>query len=105
MGMEFFILGIPRSKPRIYRFGELARKLVVIYSDAEWTVLDKEQWLNKGLGGILWEPIKPLVAAALDCPQQLVDALGLRKTQIILLELMAASGIIFTYGELFVDKT
>ena len=37
-------------------------------------------------------------AAALDTPQQLVDALSNRKKQIIPLELMAAAGMLFTYG-------
>ena len=76
MGMDFFILGFPLLKPKNYKLGELVRKPIVIYSDAEWTVLDKEPWLHKGLGGILFEPGHLPVAEAVDCPQELVDALG-----------------------------
>ena len=41
MGMEFFLNGIPLMKACIYVLGELKRKPVIIYSDAEWTVLDQ----------------------------------------------------------------
>ena len=39
-------------------------------------------------------------AAAVDTPQELIDALSVRKTQIIPLELMAAAGMLVTYGHL-----
>ena len=100
MGMGLFIRGIPLLKPRLYKLGEIQRPPVIIYSDAEWTVLDKPPWLSKGLGGPMWEPAqKPRAAAAADTPQQLVDGLSKRETQIIPLELMAAAGMLYTYGE------
>ena len=40
------------------------------------------------------------MAAAIDYPQELVDALGARKTQVIPFELMATVGIIFTYAKM-----
>ena len=55
MGIEFFLKGIPFMKSRIYKFGELKRKPVMVYSDAEWTILERHPWLQKGLGGILWK--------------------------------------------------
>ena len=48
---------------------------VIIYSDAEWTVLDKSPWLSSGLGGIMCEPGQDPWAAAIHTPQHLVDAL------------------------------
>ena len=98
MGFEFFIKGIPLLKPRIYKLGELKKQPVLVYSDAKWTVLEKPPWLLKGLGGILWKQGCKPQAAAGDTPQHLVDALSHRKTQIIPLELMAAAGMMFTYG-------
>ena len=99
IGMEFFIKGIPLLSPRIYKLGEIRSPPLLFYSDAEWTVLDKPPWLSKGLGGIMWQPgLKPF-AAAVDTPQHLVDALSPRKTQIIPLELMAAAGMLYTYGD------
>ena len=71
---------------------------MLVYSDAEWTVLEKPPWLLKGLGGILWKQGCKPQAAAGDTPQHLVDALSHRKTQIISLELFAAAGMMFTYG-------
>ena len=50
MGMEFFFKGIPLSKPRIYHLGAVRQPPVLIYSDAEWTVLDKPPWLREGWG-------------------------------------------------------
>ena len=55
MGMELFLKGIPLMKPRVYKLGEITRKPVIVYSDAEWTILDKHPWLQKGLGGIMWK--------------------------------------------------
>ena len=86
-------------EPRIYKLGEIRLPPLLFYSDAEWTVLDKPPWLNKGLGGIMWQSgVKPS-AAAVDTPQHLVDALSPRKTQIIPLELMAAAGMLYTYQD------
>ena len=73
---------------------------VIIYSDAEWTVLENPPRIKKGLGGILWQPGELPCAAAVDTLQALVDALSPRKTQIIPLELMAAAGMLVTYGHL-----
>ena len=70
----------------------------MIYSDAEWTVLECQPWLRKGLGGILWAD-GVCKAASVDTPDHLVTALSPRKTQIIPLELMAAAGMIHTYRE------
>ena len=55
MGMEAFIKGIPLLKSRIYNLGAVRQLPVVIYSDAEWTVVDEPPWLRKGLGGITWD--------------------------------------------------
>ena len=55
---------------------------------------------KKGLGGILWQPGELPYAAAIDTPQALVDALSTRKTQITPFELMAAAGMLVTYGHL-----
>ena len=45
----------------------------------------------------MWQPgLKPL-AAAVDTPQHLVDALSPRKTHIVSLELMAAAERLYTY--------
>ena len=99
IGMDLFIRGIPMLEPRIYRLGEIRLPPLLLYSDAEWTVLDKPPWLSKGLGGIMWQSgVKPC-AAAVDTPQHLVDALSPRKTQIIPLELMAAAGMLYTYQD------
>ena len=46
----------------------------------------------------MWDDVS-CRAAALDTPQEWVDALSERKTQIIPLELMAAAGMLFTYRE------
>ena len=46
----------------------------------------------------MWDDVSRK-AAALDAPQEWVDALSERKTQIIPLELMAAAGMLFTYRE------
>ena len=83
MGMEFSLKGISFMKPRIYKLGEITRRPIVVYSDAEWTALDKHPWLNKGLGGIVLKPVCKPLAAALDTPQHLVNALRSRKMQII----------------------
>ena len=96
MGMELFLKGIPLMKPRIYKLGELTRKPVIVYSDAEWTILEHHPWLQQGLGGILWKQGCKPRAAPLDTPQHLVDLLSNRKTRIIPLELMAAAGMLFT---------
>ena len=100
MGIEFFLKGIPLLKPRVYQLGAIRKPPVIIYSDAEWTVLDNPPRIKKGLGGIMWQPGELPYAAAVDTPQQLVDALSVRKTQIIPLELMAAAGMLVTYGHL-----
>ena len=100
MGIEIFLKGIPLLKPRIYHLGTIRRPPVIIYSDAEWTVLDNPPSIKKGLGGILWQPGELPYAAAIDTPQVLVDALSPRKTQIIPLELMAAAGMLVAYGHL-----
>ena len=99
IGMELFIRGIPLLEPRIYRLGEIRLPPLLFYSDAEWTVLDKPPWLSKGLGGIMWQSGQKSSAAAVDTPQRLVDGLSPRKTQIILLELMAAAGMLYTYQD------
>ena len=100
MGIEFFLKGIPLLKPRIYHLGAIRRPPVIIYSDAEWTVLENPPRIKKGLGGILWQPSELPCAAALDTPQALVDAMSARETQTIPLELMAAAGMLVTYGHL-----
>ena len=100
MGIEFFLKRIPLLKPRIYQLGAIKKPPVVIYSDAEWTVIDDPPSISKGLGGILWQPGELPYAAALDTPQEFVDAQSTRKTQIIPLELMAAAGMLVTYGHL-----
>ena len=100
MGIEFFLKGIPLLKPRIYQVGAIKKPLVVIYLDAEWIVFDDPPSISKGLEGILWQPGEFPYAAALDTPREFVDALSTRKTQIILLELMAAAGMLVTYGHL-----
>jgi hypothetical protein len=100
MGIEFFLKGIPLLKPRIYQLGAIRRPPVVIYSDAEWTVVEDPPSIKKGLGGILWRPGELPHAAEVDTPQNLVDALSERKTQIIPLELMAAAGMLTTYGHM-----
>ena len=82
-------------KPRLYKLGEIQLPPVIIYSDAEWTVLDKPSWLSKGLWGIMWEPGQEPWAAATDTPQPLVDGLSRRETQIIPLEVMAAAGMLY----------
>ena len=41
MCMEFFTKGMPLLKTRIYHLGAVRQPPVVIYSDAEWTVLEK----------------------------------------------------------------
>ena len=51
MGMVFFIRGVPLLKPRLYTLGEIQLPPAIIYSDAEWTVLDHLPWLSKGLAG------------------------------------------------------
>ena len=47
----------------------------------------------------MWEPGQKPWAAATDTPQQLVDGLSRRETQIIPLELMAAAGMLYTYRD------
>ena len=86
-------------KPRLYNLGEIQLPPVIIYSDAEWTVLDKPSWLSKVLGGIMWEPGQEPWAAATNTPQLSVDGLSKREIQIIPLELMAAAGMLYTYGD------
>ena len=87
-------------KPRVYHLGLIKKAPIIIDPDAEWTVLTDHPGLKKGLGGILWQKDSFPLAAALDTPQRLVDALSPRVTQIILLELMAAAGMLETYGHL-----
>ena len=99
MGMVFFIRGINLPRPGLYKLAEIQLPPVIIYSDADWTVLNKPPWLSKGLGGIMWEPGQKHRAAATDTPQQLVDGLSKRETQIIPLELMAAARMLYTYGD------
>ena len=99
MGMECYVRGISLLKPRLYTLGEIQLPPVIVYSDAEWTVLDKPPWLSKGLGGIVWEPGQGPWAAAVDTPQHLVDGLSRRETLILRLELMAAAGMLYTYGD------
>ena len=78
IGMESFIKGIPLLSPKVYRLGKIRTPPPLFYSDAEWIVLEKPPWLSKGLGGKMWQPgLKPL-AAAVDTPQRLVDALSPR---------------------------
>ena len=98
VGLEFFHRGLRVLKPRIFHLAQVSRRPVVIYSDAEWEVLDKAPWISKGLGGIAWID-ETTVAASVEAPDELVEALSPRKTQIIPLELMAAAGMIHTYGE------
>ena len=61
-------------------------------------MLDREPWLSKGLGGIALFGAT-VRAAALDAPQDLVDGLSQRSTQIIPPELMAAVGMLSTYQQ------
>ena len=98
LGIDFFVRALTLLKPRIYNLAEVRSRPVVVYSDAEWTVLPGPQGLRKGLGGIMWADEK-CFAAALDTPIELVEALQPRKTQIIPLELMAAAGMLETYPE------
>ena len=63
-------------------------------------MLDNPPSIKNGLGGILWQPGELPYAAAIDTPQVLVDALSPRKSHIIPLELMAAAGMLVTYGHL-----
>ena len=67
-------------KPSLYKLGEIQVPPVIIYSDAESTVLDKPSWLSKGLGGIMWEPGQEPWAAATDTLQLLADGLSKRET-------------------------
>ena len=77
---------------------------MIVYSDAEWTILEHHPWLQGGLGGILLtQGCKPR-AGALDTPQHLVDSLSNRKTRIIPLELMAAADMLFTYGPILQEE-
>ena len=99
LATDFFIRGLQLLQPRIYTLGSVNLLPIIIYSDAEWTILDEPPWLRKGLGGILWDDDYPS-AAALDTPHSLVEALPHRKTQIIPLELMAAAGMLHTYGNM-----
>ena len=54
-------------KPRVYQLGVIKKPQIIIYSDAEWTVLTDPPGLKKSLGGILWQQNSLLLAAALDC--------------------------------------
>ena len=84
-------------KPRLYKIAQVRLAPVLVYSDAEWTVLDSPPWFSKGLGGILFDGDTTL-AASVEAPDELVAALSPRKTQIIPLELMAAAGMLSTFG-------
>ena len=68
MGIELFLKGIPLMKPRIYRLGAIKKPPVIVYSDAEWTIVENPPSIKKGLGGILWQPNQLPYAAAVDTP-------------------------------------
>ena len=103
VGLEFFIRGLRLLQPRLYKLSQPLQRAVLIYSDAEWTVLDEPPWFSKGLGGILWAD-DTVAACAVECPDELVSGLSKRKTQIIPLELMAAAGMLHTYRHLIAGK-
>ena len=79
MGIEFVLKGIPLLKPRVYHLGAIKKPPVIIYSDAEWTVVDDPPSIKKGLGGIQWQAGELPYAAAVDTPQICVDSLSKRK--------------------------
>ena len=59
--------------------------------------------VSKGLGGILFDGDTTLAAAA-QCPDEILIGLHARKTQIIPMELLAAAGLMFTFAEAFADR-
>ena len=103
IGLEFFARGLSILQPRLYLLAKPRQRPVVVYSDAEWTVLDEHPWFSKGLGGIMWADNK-VCAAAIEAPDELVAALSTRKTQIIPLELMAAAGMLWSYQHLLTGR-
>ena len=86
IGLQFFGRGLRILKPRIYRLAQPRAKPVVIYSDAEWTVLETAAWQRKNLGGLMRDG-DTVSAAALDTPMHDISVLSERKTQIIPLPL------------------
>ena len=99
VGIEFFIRVIPMIKPRIYSLGIVHIKPVIAYSDAEWTPPRHPPLApRRGLGGCVWIDGQ-YMACAIDTPMLVVNSLNTRSTQIIPLELIAAAGLIYTFGE------
>ena len=104
IGLEFFRRGLRLLQPRVYHLSKTRQRPVIVYSDAEWSAIDGTSLVgargfSKGLGGILWAD-NVVAAAATDAPDELVDALSFRKTQILPLELMAAAGMLYSYRHL-----
>ena len=99
VGIEFFLRVIPIIKPKLFHLGVLHEKPVIAYSDAEWTPPAHPPLLpGRGLGGCILLQDQYL-SCSINTPMKIVDALNLRATQIIPLELIAAAGLLQTFGE------
>ena len=107
--LEFFQFAIDHFSPRAFHLTRVRRAPLIAYSDAEWEVqleaCDSTRMLgiSKGLGGILFDG-DTILAAAAQCPDEILVGLHTRKTQIIPLELLAAAGLTHTFAEAFADR-
>ncbi len=87
----------------------MRRPPLIAYSDAEWEVqleaCDSTRMLgiSEGLGAILFDGDATLAAAG-QCPDEILVGLHARKTQIIPLELLAAAGLMYTFAGAFADR-
>ena len=96
VGVEFFLFTIPLIKPRIYSLGIVQPLPVVAYSDAEWTVREPPLLPRRGLGGCIFIDNK-YKACSINTPADILFSLAPRDTQIIPLELLAATGLLYTF--------
>ena len=99
VGIDLFVKVLPQIRPRIYDLCRVHPRPIVAYSDAEWTPAAHPPLApGRGLGGCLIIDNEYLACSVLT-PMEVVNSLSERQTQIIPLELMAAAGLILTFGE------
>ncbi len=107
--LVLFQFAIRNLSSREFQLSRVHRPPLIAYSDAGLEIqsepCDSTRMLgiSKGLGGILFDGDSTLAAAA-QCPDDILVGLRPRKTQIIPVELLAAAGLMFTFAEAFLDR-
>ena len=113
LSIHFFIYVFSRMEVKLCKPFHAAKEPVIIYADAQWEPIKRAlsddpevplfQTHTTGLGALLFLDGARRSAAG-EPPREVIEALFPRKTQIIVLELLAAIAVLATFADILLGR-